>query len=424
MKKQYSNKIISVIFGLLFTTSSQASVFEVRDENYYNQIQTWLKSEAPTKMRLSKPNISEGKLLTDAIEDFETENADLKLASSPRVLELINGVNAKQFELADQVRLAALLAKKGTLDPERAQNLNENLAQFLRTQSDERLAIELLKNENALKSSIEADIFQSVAETHPEFARLFSKGKAVEFQQLSRQDIQDLFMQRPLINHYRNGRYNNSPRLFMFCRHERQYPCLMAMRDASDNTVYDGKGMWTHPALGYVASGAPYYVRSGYTPSGIHEINGVMPVADQNISFGKFRRMILNFVASSTNEENNKLLIPTSHFDKIWWQEAVVARKAGRNLLRIHGTGRQISSSHAPYQPFVATHGCISQREIKFQGVDYKDQRLLLDALMEASGLQPMYENEANIRGLLYVVEIDNKKGPVTKADLDALGLR
>ena len=90
--------------------------------------------------------------------------------------------------------------------------------------------------------------------------------------------------------------------------------------------------------------------------------------------------------------------------------------------MRIHGTGKS-SSSKQSYFPFFPTSGCIAKRENTYDGVEFKDQRSLLDELMRAQGLIPSYENEAQIRGLIYIYNLDEKKSPVSVSDLKALGV-
>lgn len=67
--------------------------------------------------------------------------------------------------------------------------------------------------------------------------------------------------------------------------------------------------------------------------------------------------------------------------------------------------------------------GCVSQREGTYEGVTYADQRHLLDQLMLASGLPAVYENEPAIRGLLYLIDLDDSPRPVTPADLASYGI-
>lgn len=241
---------------------------------------------------------------------------------------------------------------------------------------------------------------------------------------LDQHALSDLIYIEPPIDQYKSGRYVATPRIYMFCRQQRQFPCLMIMKnpDGSLRTTDDGQTLWSHPALGYSRHKKSYNQTNGNTPSGVFRIDSVMPEADQQFTFGKFRRLILNFVASTKNEEDHKKLLPESNHNLSWWREAVVARDIGRGLFRIHGTGLR-SSSWADYFPLVPTSGCIAQRENRYRDVTYIDQRELLDELMVASGLEPRFENETKLRGLLYVVNIDNEERAVTLADLHNYGI-
>jgi hypothetical protein len=101
----------------------------------------------------------------------------------------------------------------------------------------------------------------------------------------------------------------------------------------------------------------------------------------------------------------------------------VVAREVGRDLFRIHGTLRKNKNPGSSWYPFVKTSGCIAQRENTYNGVSYQDQRDLLDIIMRSSHLEPIYENEGAIRGVLSLMEIDAMEGPVTEEDLKARGI-
>jgi hypothetical protein len=133
--------------------------------------------------------------------------------------------------------------------------------------------------------------------------------------------------------------------------------------------------------------------------------------------------MILNFVPKSSNEVLMKSLLPSSSHNSDWWKPATVARDIGRNHLRIHGTGKINIDKNTPYYPFMRTSGCIAQRENTYDGVTFKDQRNLLDSVMKAMDLATTYQNETNIKGILYVVEIDEQSGPVTLDDLALRGI-
>lgn len=227
----------------------------------------------------------------------------------------------------------------------------------------------------------------------------------------------------PPIQSYWDGRYYLKPRIFMFCRDNRKQPCLMLMKDATGRLMRHRDGTpWTQGSLGFSRHKKDFHQTNGNTPSGVFRIDGVMPSADRPLVFGEFRRLILNFVGHSSNESNLKKLLPAVTHNHTWWQEGVIARNNGRGLFRIHGTGLRSSSSKS-YYPFVPTAGCVAKRENNYNKVVYKDQRELLDKLMRSSGLDPIYENETKILGLLYVIDIDKKDEPVTLSSLKQAGI-
>jgi hypothetical protein len=205
----------------------------------------------------------------------------------------------------------------------------------------------------------------------------------------------------------------------MFCRHDRNYPCAYIIKNKNNmlEKKQDGS-VWIQPSLGQSARNLPYNVTGGYTPSGVMTIDSVMPDADNKPAFGKFRRFILNFVPESTSEAQLKLTLPPLSRANNWWKESIVARDAGRNLLRIHGTGRRNDEPEASYYPHMKTSGCVSQLEGKYGNHVYQDQRTLLDTFMISLGLQPRYQNEPSIKGLLYVIEVDDLRAPVLPADV------
>lgn len=191
------------------------------------------------------------------------------------------------------------------------------------------------------------------------------------------------------------------------------------MKDKDNQLVkIDDETPWSHPALGKSKKGLPSWVKDGNTPEGVYTINGVMPEANRPHLFGKFRRLIINFVPQSENESDLLSFLPESAHDKNWWRSGVVARDVGRSLLRIHGTGHKKSSPGDPNHPMRPTLGCIMQRELTFSGVTYKDQRLLLDRMMNAMKMDPVYANETKIHGTLYFIELDQKEESVTLEEM------
>ena len=243
--------------------------------------------------------------------------------------------------------------------------------------------------------------------------------------QTAPQDILDLYSTKPAINLFQNGAYDHKPRLFMFCRQDRNFPCLRVMKDQADQPVRNADGtLWSLPSLALSKYGKPFNLADGNTPEGIHLADGVIQDGSDPMGFGKFSRIVLNFVAKSDGEASMKLLLPASSQGLDWWNEAVVARDIGRSNLRMHGTGVINLDPKTPYFPLVPTSGCIASRENKYGDTSFVDQQELLAMWQKSMGLVPSHDNENKISGIVYVIEIDNQAAPVTLADLAAYGIK
>jgi len=225
-------------------------------------------------------------------------------------------------------------------------------------------------------------------------------------------EIKNIFTNSPEL---RNG----GIKLFLFCRTNRKFPCRFLMKNSNNEVVLDSTGeIWSQKALASSKHDYPFNVRNGNTPTGIFKINSVMPKANRKLVYGKFRRFILEFIPKSKNEKIYKSYLPSSSLNKTWWKENLIAREVGRNLFRIHGTGLRSKDVNATFYPFVRTSGCVAQRENSYQNNKYIDQRHLLDTAMLSMGLDNIYQNETKIKGLLYIVNINNKEQEVSLTEL------
>jgi hypothetical protein len=195
-------------------------------------------------------------------------------------------------------------------------------------------------------------------------------------------------------------------KLVLFLRKDRSYKGRLALLNKEGIIEKD----WSLQALGKGRVNKPFYVSNGQTPCGIYDIDSVMPKADQQLLFGKYRRLKLEFVNRELIEKefDEKLL---EHY---FWKEGIIANELGRSLLRIHGTGLKNRNFLKPYYPFVTTSGCVSLLETK----SIHGQRELLDKLMENLELSPVFENEKQIHGTLCVVELDDQKSHVTHEEI------
>jgi hypothetical protein len=188
---------------------------------------------------------------------------------------------------------------------------------------------------------------------------------------------------------------NNQLTLLAIVPSNRRHLGKLLIRKSSGEFICDKDGnIWSISILACSGRGLGFSHSNGQTPMGVYSIDGVMPEANKNYEFGKFRRLIVNFTDPET-------LLPKSQMNKFWWKEAELARALGRSLLRIHGTGRVNRNPFSTFYPFVPTSGCIATNE------NTNDQRSLLDGLMAAQGLTVQFENEVNIKAILYVLEFN-----------------
>lgn len=407
--------LLSVALLLIpsFVNASTGAFFEESIyDNFKNQI-----SNGSTKSISPGLTLEEQKLYVDALWDLWDEGFKTEAQ------EAISAVDSPlQFSVVERLRLGILKLKSGserTLDS----TLLAQIENALRLpEVDKRLIYIIAAHEELLLAS-QAQGLVELASRNDSYTDIREAGE--NDGEILAEVVTDLYFNTPDTTTYMAGEYIKSVKIFMFCHANRLYPCLMVMRDTNGNNVRNADGtLWSNPALASARSGFPSYQRNGNTPAGIFTIDSVMPTADQQLSFGKFRRMILNFVPKSRNEALVKSLLPLSSHENDWWKPTIVARDAGRNLFRIHGSGRMNTEPNAPYYPLNRTNGCISQRENTYDGVTYKDQRDLLDTVMKALEMEPTYANEAKIKGILYIVELGDKNTQVTLEELQPYGIR
>jgi hypothetical protein len=204
--------------------------------------------------------------------------------------------------------------------------------------------------------------------------------------------------------------------VFAFLNKDRTRPGVLLVRNPEGEFAAKENGdVWSISILGLSSRGLGFNHSNGCTPLGVYTLDSVMPEANKQHEFGKYRRLIVNFLPASEGELNILQYLPESHQHLHWWKQAVVGRELGRDLLRIHGTGISNNDFFTSYYPFVPTSGCLATREASILGLkEFHDQRLLLDTLMKSAGLELTYENESKIHGLLYVVEFDDNLTSLT----------
>lgn len=406
---------ISLALAISILPSFATTQETVLKENLYYHFQNVIQSPNKTLTK-SQSGFSafEQSIFVDALWDLAEEGSDA-------ALDYLGDEIPFHYDLVQKLRVGILRIKHN-----RATTLPSELSlEIINTLQSPNVDIKLIYLVAAYEVELLAagmEALVDVAKLHKEFFDISADQEKKN--DITQDEVEDLFHSTPDITTYMNGEYVKSVKIFMFCRSNRLYPCLMVMKNVHGEPVRNEEGvLWSNKALASSSRGLPSYVRNGNTPAGIHTIDSVMPAADAPLSFGKFRRMILNFIPRSSNEALIKSLLPESSKNSDWWRPAVVARDIGRNLLRIHGTGKINTDKNTPYYPFMRTSGCIAQRENTYDGVTFKDQRNLLDSILKAMDLASTYENETSVKGILYVVEIDDANSPVTLEDLALRGI-
>lgn len=406
---------ISLTLFALFspTAFAKPNYTDILEETYYQTFKDGILRQRNIKLKTGF-TFFEQKLFVDALWDLNEEGEQESLS-------VLNEVSTFHFELSERLRIEILRLKYKNQTSLSQSMISELMAHLSSVGVETRIIYLLAAYEEDLQKAGHQDLLE-LAKSHHQYTDV-SNDQDMKTE-LSQDIVADLFHNTPDATTYMNGEYVKSVKLFVFCRQNRLYPCLMVMRDIHGQVVRNADGsIWTHRALASSARGLPSYTRNGNTPTGIMTIDSVMPAPDQQIAFGKFRRMILNFIPKSVDESLLKSLIPMSSHEADWWKSSVVARDIGRNLFRIHGTGKINLDPTVPYYPFMRTSGCIAQRENTYDGITFKDQRLLLDSILTAMDLEPNYDNELKVKGILYLLEIDDKNLPVSEKDLSLRGI-
>jgi hypothetical protein len=411
MKQQWMIFTVLITLSLPSWSSTSQAVLE---ERLYFDFQKVILEKSLEQKGMNGFSAFEQGLYVDALWDLAEEN-------SPEALDTLDKVQTFHYNIYEKLRIGLLRLKYNQAVSLPAELVSEIENSLREPKAELRLIYIIAAYETELVQAGHSELV-TVAKTHPEYMDIAADTERKE--ELTTDIVADIFHRTPDVSTYMNGEYVKSVKIFIFCRSNRIYPCLLTMRDAHGEVVRNEDGsLWTHKALASSKQGLPSYTRNGNTPAGIFTIDSVMPTADQQMSFGKFRRMILNFVPKSKNETLLRSLLPRTSHDADWWKATVTARDGGRNLFRIHGTLKINTDPTVPYFPFMRTSGCIAQRENTYEDVTYSDQRLLLDKIMMALNLAPVYANEPKVKGILYIVEINDTDEAVTEDDLRTYGI-
>ena len=209
-------------------------------------------------------------------------------------------------------------------------------------------------------------------------------------------------------------------------RKNRNYPGLALVRSSDGNFVKNTDGnFFSVGQLARSAGNMPGYITNGNTPQGIFRMDGfdtsksffIGPTTNVQLTM-PFEFKATHFYQDSSlidtvwNIKNYKSLLPDNFKNYKPIYGSFYAGKAGRTEIIAHGTTLDTAFySSKIYAPYTPTAGCLCTKEIwnnKTGFLQTSDQLLLTQAIKNAGG--------AN--GYLIVIEIDDKKTPVTIADV------
>lgn len=211
--------------------------------------------------------------------------------------------------------------------------------------------------------------------------------------------------------------------MYSIQRKDRDYPGIILIKDRYGNFITDSSGkIFTIPQLARSITNMPFYLHYGNTPQGIFLMHGFQ-VSMANF-IGPTANVLLSMpaevsIASFLHDDaitdsvwsldDYKKIIPVSlqSFSPLY--EAYYAGLCGRREIIAHGTTIDPSYYlHQPYYPLTPSEGCLCTKEIWNGKRIESDQQKLINALLKAGGAE----------GYCVVINIDNKKTPVTLNDV------
>lgn len=236
-----------------------------------------------------------------------------------------------------------------------------------------------------------------------------------------RDDIIDTPLLQDLLSH---NFQNNKTIVYSFQRKDRNYPGLTIIKSPEGSFIRNEDGsIFYIQHLALSASNFPGFLKNGNTPQGIYSIQkfyytpteeiGPSPILLSRIPFEIEAKKFYHgeIKINKWNIEDYKNLLPVSWKDFFPVYESYYAGLAGRKVIVAHG------SSDDPkfykdkiYSPLAPTKGCLSAKEI------WNDKGRLVES--DQVKLMKAFFSTNQLYGFLVVVEINDKKEPVTIEEL------
>jgi hypothetical protein len=213
--------------------------------------------------------------------------------------------------------------------------------------------------------------------------------------------------------------------VFSFQRKDRNYAGMAMVRNAKGEFLKNKTGNYFK--IGQLArsnSNMPGYISNGNTPQGIFKMTGfdtssnyfIGPTPNIQLAmpheYNRSNSVEGNIIDTTWSLTSYTNLLPANFKSYEPMYGTFYAGKIGRTEIISHGTTIDTAYyKNTPYYSYTPTAGCLCTREqwnIKTGKLDASDQLALYNAVTEAGGA----------KGYLIVIEIDDKKLPVTINDI------
>ncbi|OQP62070.1 hypothetical protein A3860_29395 [Niastella vici] len=220
--------------------------------------------------------------------------------------------------------------------------------------------------------------------------------------------------------------------VYSFQRHNRDYAGLAIVQNADGSFMRYADGrLMVFEQLARSASGLPYFIPDGNTPQGVYSIQGTAVTYNKLIGPTPNLQLVMPFERKWTTffhagdsvvyTPNNDMLwgylqlLPPAMRTMPWVTEAFYAGKVGRNSIIAHGTTIDPEYfRNKPYYPLTPTMGCLCAKELW----NVSNGRLLVS---DQFNLVSAFSATAGNKGYLYVIDLDDQKKAVSKAEVERL---
>lgn len=216
--------------------------------------------------------------------------------------------------------------------------------------------------------------------------------------------------------------------VYSFQRSNRDYPGLALVQQADGSFARDSLGqLKVFVQLARSGSNLPYFLTNGSTPQGLYSIRGTdisknafigpTPNLQTAMMFEVNPPVFVHYMPLAQNATPERMY--RSYFPQSWQQwkglmEAFEAGRIGRGEIIAHGSTIDPEwFAGEPYYPLSPTLGCMSGLELwnkKTGKIDRSDQLDLVNTFIETPGMN----------GFLIVINLDDKKAPVTREEVEA----